>query len=307
MADRATGCVEDWERYRAIRRVLWLILVLNWAVAVAKVAFGQWSHTASMTADGYHSLGDGASNIIGLVGLWAAARPADESHPYGHKKYETFTALGIAGLLVLVSLDILQSVAGRLFRPGAALPRVTTASFLVMLVTLAVNVAVMTYERRQGRMLKSDLLVSDALHTMSDVYVSLSVVATLIAVRLGFPWFDVVAALVIAAVILRSAWGIVRHSSDVLCDAMVLDSRRVAEVVTKVPGVRSCHRIVSRGREDDLEVHLHVQVDPRMPAREAHDLSHRIEQAVRRAFPGVSRVISHVEPFEGPGRNPPES
>jgi cation diffusion facilitator family transporter len=286
----------DGQRFRRIRRILIVILVLNWAVALAKIVYGLLSRSASMTADGYHSLADGASNLVGLIGLSLAARPADEDHPLGHKKYETLTALVIAGLLALVALNIIAQVAQRLLHPEGPGPSVTPASFVVMLVTLAINYAVMTWERRQGQLLHSDILVSDSYHTLSDLYVSLSVIATLIAVRLGLLWLDVVAALVIAGLIVRAAVGIVRQGAAVLCDAVALDALALEQVVTEVPAVRSCHRIVSRGRQDDLEVTLHVQVDADMRVEEAHDLAHKIELAVRRAYPGVSRVISHVEP-----------
>ncbi|MDI6871169.1 MAG: cation diffusion facilitator family transporter [Bacillota bacterium] len=292
--------MSDEQRFRRIRRVLIIILVLNWSVALAKVIYGIISRSASMTADGYHSLADGASNIVGLIGIGLASRPPDDDHPLGHKKYETFAALAIAGLLALVSFDIIERVARRLLHPGGPGPEVTLASFAVMLTTLVVNFGVMTWERRQGRALQSDILVSDSFHTMSDLYVSLSVIATLVAVKLGWAWLDVVAALVISGLILRAAVGIVRRGSDILCDTAAMDARQIEQVVATVPGVRSCHRIVTRGREDDLEVTLHVQVDPDMHVEAAHGLAHEIELAVRETYPGVSRVISHVEPFDEP-------
>lgn len=285
------------ERFRKIRRALLLILGLNWGVALAKILYGLISHTASMTADGYHSLADGASNIVGLIGITLASQPADEDHPLGHKKYETFAALGIAGLLALVSLQVIEQVARRILNPGGPGPHVTLGSFVVMLATLAVNLTVTAWERQQGRALKSDVLLSDSLHTMSDILVSVLVLVTLAAVKLGWPWLDVVAALVIVVLILRAALMIVRQGSDVLCDAAAMDAGAIERVVKEVPGVISCHQIVSRGRPDDLEVTLHVEVDPRMQVEDAHGLAHQIELAVQEAFPGVSRVISHVEPY----------
>lgn len=290
------------QRFRRIRRVLLLILVLNWGVALAKIVYGLLSRSASMTADGYHSLADGASNVVGLIGIGLASRPADEDHPYGHKKYETFAALAIAGLLALVSLQVLEQVAERLLHPGAPGPVVTPASFAVMLGTLGVNLAVTSWERRQGRALHSDLLLADSLHTMGDIFVSVLVIVTLVAVRLGFSWLDIPAALVIVALILRATVSIVRQGSDVLCDTAALDALAVEQVVTEVPGVLSCHRIVSRGRPDDLEIALHVEVDPKMRVETAHGLAHDIEAAVQKAIPGVARVISHVEPFAGGSR-----
>ncbi len=85
------------ERNRKVRRVLAAILAANWAVAIAKLAFGLLNHSASVTADGLHSFIDGSSNIIGLVAMTAAARPADEDHPYGHGKFEAIAVAGHRG------------------------------------------------------------------------------------------------------------------------------------------------------------------------------------------------------------------
>src|SRR3974390_306565 len=86
------------ERHRQIRWVLIYVLILNWGVAAAKLFYGWLTRSASITADGFHSFSDGSSNIIGLIGIWIASRPIDESHPYGHKKFETLTSIGISTL-----------------------------------------------------------------------------------------------------------------------------------------------------------------------------------------------------------------
>ena len=91
------------ERMRSIRRVLWVILVLNLAVAAAKYVYGLMSGSASMQADGIHSVFDSAGNVVGLVGIALAARPADDSHPYGHAKFETYASLVIGVLLGVTS------------------------------------------------------------------------------------------------------------------------------------------------------------------------------------------------------------
>ncbi|MDF2630545.1 MAG: cation diffusion facilitator family transporter, partial [Symbiobacteriaceae bacterium] len=162
------------EQMRRVRHILLVILGLNLAVALAKVAYGWLSGSLSMTADGFHSLSDGASNLIGLVGVWIASIPADENHPYGHKKFETFTTVGIAALLLFVGFEVVLGAVQRIGGGAAAsTPQISAASFVVMLITLAVNIGVYTYEFRVGKKLGSDFLVSDALHTRSDILVSL--------------------------------------------------------------------------------------------------------------------------------------
>ena len=82
-------------RARSVERVLWIVLALNLVVAAAKFAYGLVSQSASMQADGIHSLFDSVGNVVGLVGIALAARPADEGHPYGHSKFETYGSLAI--------------------------------------------------------------------------------------------------------------------------------------------------------------------------------------------------------------------
>src|SRR5262252_6928982 len=90
------------DRYSAVSRVLVRVLFLNLGVAVAKIAFGYASGTVSILSDGFHSLTDAGSNVVGLVGVQAAKRPPDEDHPYGHRKYETVAAAAVTGSLLVV-------------------------------------------------------------------------------------------------------------------------------------------------------------------------------------------------------------
>ena len=103
-------------------------------MAVAKLAFGYATGAVSIISDGFHSLTDGASNVMGIVGLRAARKPPDEDHPYGHRKYETLAAAGIFVFLLLVVVEVVRAALDAAARRAA--PDVTLASFGVMLVTL---------------------------------------------------------------------------------------------------------------------------------------------------------------------------
>lgn len=283
--------------YRQVQWVLAATLAANVAVALMKVLVGIATGSASMEADGYHSLADGASNVVGLVGIAYAARPADEDHPYGHGKFETLAAAGIAALLFYVCQKVVVEAVGRFGHPVAI--EVTWYSFAVMGLTLAVNLAVTRFELWQGRRLGSQFLVADSMHTMSDIYVSLSVVATLVAVRLGYPVVDLVASLVIAFLIARAGYLIIRDASTVLCDQAVIQPAEVEQVVLGVDRVRSCHAVRSRGREDSINLDLHLLAEADMTLEEAHQLSHDVEELLKQRFPSVSDVLVHIEPWEG--------
>lgn len=286
--------MERGSRFSKIRNVLIVILALNWLVSLAKILYGLFTNCASMSADGLHSLSDGASNIIGLVGIWAASQPVDKEHPYGHKKYETFSSLGIAMFLVLLIAYILHDAFTRFFHP--VVPEVNKASFVIMLATLAINIFVMRYEVRRSKELKSDILYSDAMHTKSDILVSISVIATLVSIQIGFPILDTIVALVIAGFIGHAAFEIFRDSSDILCDKAPLMSDGIKGVVMGIQGVGECHMIRARGREDDVHVDLHVVVDPNMHVGKAHSITEAIEKEIKQKIQGVTDVVVHIEP-----------
>jgi cation diffusion facilitator family transporter len=281
--------------YKEIRRILIAILFLNWAVAFAKIVYGLSSRCASMTADGFHSLSDGASNIIGIVGIHFACQPEDQDHPYGHRKYETFASLVIAALLFVVAFNLAKEGITRLHKPMA--PRIDAVSFIVMLCTMAVNFWVTHYEHKKGEILHSDILISDAMHTKADIFTSISVIIALIAVKSGYPLLDPLAAIIISLFITRAGYEIVKQSSAVLCDsAAILNDKKIETIVLGVKGVKACHKIRSRGRSDAIYIDLHVQVGPDMHIDNAHKISYAIEGAIKNAIPEVADVVVHMEP-----------
>lgn len=285
------------ERYKYIKGVLIWILVLNWVVAGAKILYGLLTRCASMTADGFHSLSDGASNIVGLIGISVASRPKDEDHPYGHRKYETFFSLCIAGILTAVCFHLIEEGIKRLYNPVT--PQIGAVSFTVMLITLSINLLVMNYEYRKGKLLQSDILISDSMHTKADILTSLSVIITLVMIKLGYSILDPIVTIIIALFIAHAAFKITRQSSRVLCDtAAIVDVKKIADIVLGIEGVRTCHKVRTRGRPDDIYIDLHVQVNPGMHIDRAHKISYLIEEALKKSIPEVTDVVVHMEPQE---------
>lgn len=285
-------------RMRSIRRVLWAILFLNLAVAAAKYFYGLASGSASMQADGIHSVFDSAGNVVGLVGIALAARPADEGHPYGHAKFETYASLVIGVLLLLAAFEVGSGAVGRL-ATGTFTASVTPASFVVMVGTLCVNVGVTLYERRAAKRLRSEILAADASHTLSDALVSVGVIVGLALVSLGFPAADPVMALVVTAAILVTAFDVFKHALATLSDKARIPEEDLRATALEVEGVRDVHRIRTRGTEGEVYVDLHVLVAPEMTVGKAHRLADAVEAAVQRRFPNVIEVLVHIEPDDG--------
>src|SRR5512139_3579352 len=282
-----SASAEDLGRIRGVRLVLLVILGLNLAVAAAKYLYGVATGSIAMQADGFHSLFDGTSNVVGLIGLAVATRPPDRDHPYGHAKYETYAAAAIGAMLLLAAWRVGAGAWQRLVDGGAP-PRVDAGSFAVMAGTLAVNVGVAAWERRMGRKLRSELLIADASHTRSDILVSLGVIAGLVLVRLGWPLADPLLALFVAGAILWTAGQVLRQADRSLSDTARLPIPDVCAVALAVPGVLGCHSIRTRGAEAAVYVDLHVQVDPASTVAEGHRLAEAVERTVCERFPEVT-------------------
>lgn len=281
-------------RYTEVRHVLVSILFLNLAVAIAKIIYGQLSGSISILSDGFHSLTDGASNVVALVGLQLAQKPPDADHPYGHRKFETLAAGGIALFLLIVVVEVAQAAIVR-FRSGGA-PSVTVVSFGVMLVTLAINVAVVRAERNAAHRLSSELLLADARHTQSDVLTSVAVIAALAGAAAGYPVLDPLAALVIVGFIGYAGFDIARDATRILSDQIVISEGDVRRVVEQVPNVLGCHQIRSRGSADHVFLDLHVWVDGATPLTDAHALSHQVKDVLMERYPQIADAIIHIEP-----------
>ncbi len=282
------------EYYRTVRRILILILILNVAVAMAKVIYGFYSNSLSMLTDGFHSFFDGASNVVGIIGITLASRPADEEHKYGHWKIETFASIIIAVLLFLVCLEIVESAIDRFFNPST--PEITTISFIIMGATILINVGVSWYEYKKGKEIDSKILVADSMHTRSDIYASIAVVLGFFAINAGYVWVDTVIALGIALLIAKTGIGIIRESSEVLLDKSIISDDIIEKIVKSVSGVNECHAIRTRGKVTQTYIDLHITVDPKCSIEEAHEIGDKVELKLKKSIPGIKEVLIHLEP-----------
>jgi len=277
-----------------VRRVLWIVLVLNALVAAAKLVIGIATGAVAMIADGFHSSMDASSNVVGLVGIKLAAQPPDKEHPYGHRRFETLATLAIGGLLLVAAWEIFQTLIDRLLNGGQ--PDVTPVSFGVMIVTIVINLGVTVYERRRGHALRSPILLADASHTASDLFVSLSVIASLAASKLGYAWADVVVALVIMVVIGRTSLAIIGQSSGILADRQTLDPADVEKLLNDVPGLDEIVRVRSRGPADAVYVDIDARINPSVTADHAYAIAKAIKERIRAAYAEIEEIQVNFAP-----------
>jgi cation diffusion facilitator family transporter len=282
-------------RYVEVARVLTRVFFLNLIVALAKIVFGYASGAISVLSDGFHSLTDAASNVVGLVGVHAARQPPDADHPYGHRKYETVAAAAVNVFLLLVVIEVLRNALNHLAGRSST-HAIGLASFVVMIVTTAINLFVVSYESREAGRLGSEVLLADATQTRGDVWSSITVIAALVGARSGLPILDPLAALVVAAFITHSGYQVARATTMILSDRIVMDESDLEHVVMSVPGVIGCHQIRTRGSADHVFLDLHVWLPAAMPLIDAHALSHVVKDRLMTRYPQIADAIIHIEP-----------
>ncbi|MGM3308737.1 cation diffusion facilitator family transporter [Anabaena sp. WFMT] len=278
-----------------VRKVLIITLLLNLFVMGLKAFVGYSTGSLSLLADALHSVTDSANNVLGLFASHFSSPYPDREHPYGHHKFEAVGALGIAAFLGIACFEILQGAVERILKGGEPV-KVSTSELWILLVVLGVNIFVAFYERNVGKRVGSSILIADATHTMSDVWVTISVIGGLIGIWwLDFQWLDVVLAFPVALLVFWSGWSVLKENLPSLVDEMAIAPEAIHAIALSVSGVINCHDIASRGilgRQVFIEMHLIVDAPD---VETAHRITEEVESQLEQRFSPV-RILIHVEP-----------
>lgn len=297
---KAAGAAENLfsvsrDRRLAVRNVLLITLLLNLFVMSLKAVLGVWTGSLSLLADAIHSVTDSANNVLGLVTNRLASPEPDRDHPYGHQKYEAVGALGIAAFLGIACFEILQGAIERMLDGGSEV-EISATELWLLLIVLGVNIFVAFYERQVGQKVGSPILIADAKHTMSDIWVTVSVLAGLTGIWIWqVQWLDLVLAFPVALLVFRSGWSVIRENLPWLVDEMAIAPESIYAIVMSVPGVINCHSIASRGllgRQVFIEMHLIVDAKD---VETAHAITETVEARLAEKYHPV-RISIHVEP-----------
>jgi len=280
----------------AVRRVLIGLLGANLVVVAAKAVVGIASGSLAVWGDALHSSVDSLYNVLGLIVVRVAAREPDEDHPYGHGKFETLGALAIVVFLSITCFELVRNAVQKLLGGGHTVV-VTDLGLVVLLATLGVNVIVAWYENRRGHELSSELLIADAAHTRTDVFITIGVLIGVLFARGGSTWVDPVVAIVVAALIVRVAYQIFSRTVPVLVDERAIPERAIRQSAQRVSGVKSAYGIRSRGGHGAgvryAEVTIAVDRDANVAA--AHAIADEVEERLKRELE-LNTVTVHVEP-----------
>ncbi len=279
-----------------VRLVLWVTLGLNLAVALTQIGYGYWARIISLQADGFHTIFDALSNIIGLIALGIARQPPDIEHPYGHRKLEVAASIVIGLFVLLGFIEVARAIWNAAGNDTP--PTVTPTAYAIVVATIAVNLGVAAWEHWAGRRYDSMILKSDAAHTLSDSLAGASVLIGMYLVEHGIPIGDVLAALAVMLFIGMTAYRVLREGLDVIVDSSHLDPHRVCEVVEQISEVRSCHYVRSRGMPGHIHLDLHLSLDPETPLSEAGDILFAVKDRLRDHFADLDDILVQIEPHE---------
>jgi len=275
--------------------VLARVLVLNLIVVAIKVIVGVRTGALSVLGAALESSLDLLNNIVGMILVTVAARAPDETHPYGHAKFETVGALAIVTFLSISCFELLREAVTQ-FRQAHSPVSPSLIEVVLVGLTLAINALVVVYERRRGRELSSSFLVADAAHTHSDVYVTLLAIASLGLTRVGLGAFDPLLAVVVSLIIAWNGYQILRETVPILVDQRGLDSADVRRLLEHVPRIADVRTVRSRaGASGVVFAEVTIGVAGSTSVADAHAIADEVERRITEAL-GASEVVVHIEP-----------
>ena len=274
----------------------WLSVWVNISLATLQVAIGWFARSQALMADGLHSLSDLVADIVVLAAARHSQDDADDDHPYGHARYETAASLAIGVILLATGMGMIWG-AGLRLHDGASLGPVHPVALGVAVLTLVAKEGLFRYMRAVGERLKSSMLIANAWHARADAASSLVVAAGIAANLMGWHSMDVVAAVIVGAMITRAGWSFsvdAFHSlTDHALDPDEID--RIHATVMGVQGVAEAHNLRTRRMGDWAVVDMHVEVDPYLTVSEGHYIAEQIVAQVKAAH-RVAECTVHVDP-----------
>jgi len=278
-----------------VRGILITVLVVNVLLSVLKLVLGFLTHTLSLLAEGFHSLLDSSANAVAILGLNVSMKPPDEGHPYGHRKFEAISAIAISFFMFLASFEVLQQIIERLTAAQGQQPVTSPLNFGVVFLNLLASLCISRWEAKRGRELSSRLLLADSKHTLSDLWSTVAVLASLVSIAMNLHFVDIIASMFIVGIILHAGWEVIMSHLGPLVDSAVVKVDEVEKEVLAVPGVVSCHKIRSRGMEDNIFLDLHVQVPRHLTIEQAHNISFEVEGRLKQWDNRIFEVLVHLE------------
>jgi cation diffusion facilitator family transporter len=281
---------------RQIRSVTYLGMVVNIALSVVKVAVGLLFSSLSLVADGIHSLSDLVTDLAVLLGLHLGAKKPDETHPYGHGRLETFSAILVAMVLILVGGTMIYYATLAIAKNETVVPHWPVLAAAIS--SILAKEALYQATRRVAVRSHSTALYANAWHHRSDALSSVAVAVGYAALYIGFDHGDQVAAIAVGLMIILVGVKIIGDSLLELTEGAV-DPKTVEQIMKVIDGdegVRQWHRLRSRSVGRELFLDVHILVDPELNVAAAHEITERIEKSLDQEMTCPVNLTVHIEP-----------
>ncbi|HEV2471820.1 MAG TPA: cation diffusion facilitator family transporter [Chthonomonadales bacterium] len=283
---------------RRKQRAALLSVAATSALALLKLTVGLLIGSISVLSEALHSATDLVASGITLISVRTSDSPPDEEHPYGHGKIESIAGLAEAAFITIAAAFIVSEAISRL-HTGRSRVEDTGPGLAVMALSATANILISGYLRSTGRQLDSPALRADAAHLRTDAVASLGVLAGLTLVRYtGYGWIDPVAALLVAVLILQTAFVIGRGAILPLIDTRLPEAEEAAirTVLQNEPEVLGYHKLRTRKSGSQRHADVHVLIDDNFSLVHAHNLTESLEDRIRSALPSI-HVSIHIEPY----------
>lgn len=291
------------KRDKEIYKVTLVGSVVNIILLLLKFLAGILGRSSAMIADAVHSLSDFVTDIIVLVFVKISNKPKDQTHDYGHGKFETLalTLIGVALMAVAIGIVVKGALKIAAWANGESLEAPEMIAFWAAILSIVMKEAVYRYSIIKARKLNSKAVEANAWHHRSD---ALSSIGTAVgiggAVFLGPRWtiLDPIASVVVGAFIIKVAFDLLKNGFGDLMEQSLPDSveNEILELVATVPGVSDPHNLKTRRIGNHYAIELHIRMDGRITLNEAHDKASEVEQLLRQRYGEETHVAVHAEP-----------
>ena len=288
------------ERSQSVRNVTITGMVLNIFLAVLKFAVGFIGNSQAVLADAFHSLSDLITDFAVLVGVKFWEPPADEEHPYGHKRIEAIVTLFIGILLSVVGVELLINAISSLSEPAGRNPGLYWIALVGPLLSIIGKEFVFRYTLNTGKRVKSSAVIANAWHHRSDAISSIPVLAAVLLVLVFPDWYfvDSVGAVIVSGFIFKVSFEIIKPAfyelTDRVADRGLL--KKINMIALSVNGVCSIHKTRTRIAGNSVLVDMHVQVDGDLSVRKGHDICETVKSTIIEECDDVVDVLIHLEP-----------
>lgn len=285
------------QRKQSMDKATWWGIVVNLVLSVAKLIVGFIGHSQALIADGLHSLSDLISDGLVLYATHHSNIEADEDHPYGHARYETFATIALGVLLIVVAFGIGFDAIHRMLDQSHLMVPATITLWVAGLSILSKE-ALYHYTVLVARKVKSRMLEANAWHHRSDAVSSIVVFVGIAGAIWGWPLLDSIAALIVAIMIARIGWELSHHSFQELVDTALAPEtlEDIKQHLLAVDGVLELHMLRSRRMGHNALVDVHILVDSKVSVSEGHQISEAVARDLIDNFDDINDVTVHIDP-----------